>query len=73
VSHGTIELLRPDGQLATVRYRSMADVPAPGLRASVLTNPNEPEDLRPTAAIVNEALGGSFDTEARIDSSHSVA
>lgn len=57
VSHGTIELRRPDGAIAAVRYRSVAEVPAPGLRSAVLAGPDEPDDARPTAAIVEEALG----------------
>jgi PAS domain-containing protein len=57
VSHGVIDVLRPDGRRARLRYRSVADVPAPGLRASVLTAPTEPDDPRPTAEIVAEALG----------------
>lgn len=57
VSHGTIDLLRPDGNLVRVRYRSIADVPGMGLRASVLTRPDEAEDPRPTAVVVLEALG----------------
>jgi len=73
VSHGTIELLRPDGRRTTVRYRSMADVPAPGLRASVLTPPDQPEDLRPTASIIHEALGESFEAPMLIDPSRSLA
>jgi PAS domain-containing protein len=58
VSHGIIDVLRPDGRRARLRYRSVADVPAPGLRASVLTAPTDPDDPRPTAEIVDEALGG---------------
>jgi PAS domain-containing protein len=73
VSHGMIELLRPDGRRTTVRYRSMADVPAPGLRASVLTPPDQPEDLRPTVSIVHEALGASFEWATLADSNPSVA
>ncbi|HEY2916161.1 MAG TPA: PAS domain-containing protein [Candidatus Limnocylindrales bacterium] len=57
VSHGVIDIARPDGRRARVRYRSVADVPAPGLRASVLTAPADPDDPRPTAEIVIEALG----------------
>lgn len=57
VSHGIIDIARPDGRRSRVRYRSVADVPAPGLRASVLTAPAEPDDPRPTAEIVLEALG----------------
>jgi PAS domain-containing protein len=57
VSHGILDIARPDGRRARVRYRSVADVPAPGLRASVLTSPAEPDDPRPTAEIVIEALG----------------
>ena len=57
VSHGTMDLLRPDGATVTVRYRSVAGVPGPGLRSAVFTRPGEPDDNRPTAAIVEEALG----------------
>jgi len=57
VSHGIIDIARPDGRRARVRYRSVADVPAPGLRASVLTAPSDPDDPRPTSEIVIEALG----------------
>jgi PAS domain-containing protein len=57
VSHGTIDVLRPDGRTVRLRYRSVADVPAPGLRAAVLSRPNEPDDPRPTSVIVAEALG----------------
>lgn len=57
VSHGTIELLRPDGSLVRVRYRSIADVPAIGLRAAVLSRPTDHDDPRPTAVVVAEALG----------------
>jgi PAS domain-containing protein len=56
VSHGLIDVVRPDGRRSRLRYRSVADVPAPGLRASVLTVPTEPEDPRPTAELVEEAL-----------------
>jgi PAS domain-containing protein len=57
VSHGTIELLRPDGNVVRVRYRSIANVPAMGLRASVLSRPTDQDDPRPTAVVVAEALG----------------
>ena len=57
VSHGTIDVVRPDGLPARLRYRSVADVPAPGLRAAVLSRPDEAEDPRPTAHLVGEALG----------------
>jgi PAS domain-containing protein len=73
IGHGTVELVRPDGRRASVRYRSMADVPAPGLRAAVLTLPDQPEDLRPTAAIVNEALGDWSCSAAPPDKAGSVA
>lgn len=61
VSHGTIELLRPDGNLVRVRYRSIANVPAMGLRASVLSRPADQDDPRPTAVVVAEALGLPLD------------
>ena len=65
VSHGLIEVVRPDGQVARLRYRSVADVPAPGLRASVLSVPGDPDDPRPTSVIVVEALGLEPVAEAR--------
>jgi PAS domain-containing protein len=61
VSHGTIDLLRPDGNLVRVRYRSIADVPAKGLRSSVLSRPSDHDDPRPTAVVVAEALGLAAD------------
>jgi PAS domain-containing protein len=69
VSHGTIDLLRPDGELVRVRYRSMADVPAPGLQVSVLSRPEDPEDHRPTAIIVAEALGLTLEARSAIAAS----
>lgn len=57
VSHGTIDLRRPDGDMVRVRYRSVADVPGAGLRSAVLARPDDADDARPTAAIVEEALG----------------
>jgi PAS domain-containing protein len=72
VSHGMLDLVRPDGLPVRVRYRSMADVPGPGLRASVLTRPEEPEDPRPTAAIVADALGLSLEP-ARLQAASATA
>jgi PAS domain-containing protein len=57
VSHGTVTFRRPDGEVVRARYRSVADVPDPGLRVTVLTLPNEPDDDRPTAFVALEALG----------------
>ena len=64
VSHGTLDLRRPDGALVQVRYRSVAGVPAPGLRSLILKGPTDPIDPRPTAAIVEEALGLVADAAA---------
>jgi PAS domain-containing protein len=62
VSHGTVDLLRPDGEHVRARYRSVEGVPGPGLRSVVLALPEELDDPRPTADIVLEALGmeGAF-------------
>jgi PAS domain-containing protein len=57
IAAGLIDLRRPDGTTVSVRYRSAANVPGPGLHASVLARPEEPPDPRPVAAIAAEALG----------------
>jgi PAS domain-containing protein len=51
---GTFELLRPDGAIAPVSYRAIANCPAPGIHASVLAALGEPVDPRPVIEIVNE-------------------
>ncbi len=56
VSHGQIELRRPDGEPVRARYRSIEGVPGPGLRSIVVSLPRDPDDSRPTADIVYEAL-----------------
>jgi PAS domain-containing protein len=64
---GLIDLLRPDGATVRVRYRSTADVPAPGLHATVIERPDEPPDLRPVGLIAAEALGPPIDVHPPID------
>lgn len=56
VSHGQIDLRRPDGERVRARYRSIEGVPHPGLRSVVVSLPADPDDSRPTADIVFEAL-----------------
>ncbi|HYL41324.1 MAG TPA: hypothetical protein VET90_08455, partial [Candidatus Binatus sp.] len=56
VSHGEVTLRRPDGAHVRTRYRSIEGVPAPGLRAIVVSRPDDREDPRPTTEIVVEAL-----------------
>ncbi len=56
VSHGTLEIRRPDGEPIRARYRSIDGTPAPGLRAAVLSLPDERDDERPTAEIIRAAL-----------------
>jgi PAS domain-containing protein len=63
---GLIDLLRPDGATVRVRYRSAADVPGPGLHASVLERPDEPPDPRPVGVIAAEALGIPIDVRPPI-------
>ena len=58
---GLIDLLRPDGETVRVRYRAAANVPGPGLHASVLARPDEPPDPRPVGVIVAAALGLPMD------------
>ena len=64
---GLIDLLRPDGATVRVRYRSAADVPGPGLHASVLARPDEPPDPRPVGVIAAEALGLPIDIRPPIE------
>jgi PAS domain-containing protein len=64
---GLIDLLRPDGATVRVRYRSAANVPGPGLHASVLARPDEPPDPRPVGVIVAAALGISIDVRPPAD------
>jgi PAS domain-containing protein len=64
---GLIDLLRPDGATVRVRYRSAADVPGPGLHASVLARPDEPPDPRPVGVIAAEALGLPIDIRRPIE------
>jgi PAS domain-containing protein len=54
---GEVELLRPDGATVRVQYRtSAANVPGPGLHASVLALPGATLDPRPLEVILAEAL-----------------
>lgn len=72
---GLIDLLRPDGTTVRVRYRSAANVPGPGLHASVVARLDERPDPRPVSVIAAEALGLDMQPEAprRHDSSAVVA
>jgi PAS domain-containing protein len=63
---GLIDLRRPDGATVRVRYQSAADVPAPGLHASVIARPDEPLDPRPVEVIAAAALGLSIDVRPPI-------
>jgi PAS domain-containing protein len=54
---GVIDLLRPDGRLVRVEYRSAPHAAGPGLHASVLTLPASTPDPRPLRVIIAEALG----------------
>ena len=49
---GTFALLRPDGRVVTVAYRALANCPASGSHASVLSLPGDGETERPVASIV---------------------
>lgn len=57
VSHGQLDLLRPDGERVRARYRSVDSVPGPGLRSVIVSLPDDADDARATADIVFEALG----------------
>lgn len=64
---GVIDLLRPDGATVRVRYRSAANVPGPGLHASILARPDERADPRPVGIIAAEALGRPIDVRPPIE------
>ncbi len=53
---GRYTLTLPGGGCVDVRFRAAANVPEPGLHASVLDRPDEPEDPRPVAEVVAEAF-----------------
>jgi PAS domain-containing protein len=53
---GIYSLLRPDGVRLRVAFRAIANHPEPGLHATVLRRPDDPEDGRGTADIVAEAF-----------------
>jgi PAS domain-containing protein len=58
---GLIDLRRPDGATVRVRYRSAANVPGPGLHASVMARPHERLDPRPVSEIAAEAFRSPID------------
>jgi PAS domain-containing protein len=51
---GNFDLLRPDGRVISVVYRAVANCPAPGIHASVLSLPDGPIVRGPVADIVAE-------------------
>lgn len=53
---GSYELRRLDGTTVNVRFRAAANVPAPGLHASIFDVPGVEPDTRPVAEIVAEAF-----------------
>lgn len=55
---GTYDLVVPGGRAVRVRFRAERDVPSPGLHASLLRLPEDPDDGRPLADLVAEAIGG---------------
>lgn len=52
-----VAMRRPDGTVQRLRHRTIANVPAPGLQAILVTAPGAPEDTDVEAA-VRRALGG---------------
>jgi PAS domain-containing protein len=67
IAAGLIDLLRPDGTTVRVRYRSVANVPGPGLHATVLERPDEGLDPRPVDVIAAEALDLATDVGPPIE------
>jgi PAS domain-containing protein len=53
---GTFELQRPDGATVPVTFRAAANVPVPGIHASVFDIPGQPRDERSIEAIVAEVF-----------------
>jgi len=53
---GTFDLQRPDGVTIPVTFRAAANVPVPGIQASVFDIPGQPRDERSVDEIVAEAF-----------------